>query len=44
MKYDIRTINPDIMIFEVSSRNGNGLEVWTSWLSQEVKGYQENGL
>lgn len=44
MKHDIRTINPDIKIFEVSSRNGNGLEVWTSWLSQEVKGYLENRL
>lgn len=44
MKQDIRSINPDIKIFEVSSRNGNGLEVWTSWLSQEVKGYLENRL
>lgn len=44
MKQDIRSINPDIKIFEVSSRNGNGLEMWTSWLCQEVKGYQENKL
>ena len=42
MKQDILSINPDIQIFEVSCRNGNGLEVWTSWLSQEVKAYQEN--
>ncbi|HWQ43013.1 MAG TPA: hydrogenase nickel incorporation protein HypB [Desulfosporosinus sp.] len=40
MKRDILTINPDIHIFEVSCRNGNGLEAWTSWLSQEVKTYQ----
>ena len=42
MKQDIRTINPDILIFEVSCRNGNGLKEWTSWLTQEVKEYQEN--
>ena len=42
MKQDILAINPDIQIFEVSCRNGNGLEVWTSWLRQEVKVYQEN--
>lgn len=41
MKYDILAINPDIQIFEVSCRNGNGLEAWTNWLSQEVKSYQE---
>ena len=42
MKQDIRTINPDILIFEVSCRNGNGLKAWTSWLTQEVKDYQES--
>jgi len=42
MKQDILAINPAIQIFKVSCRNGNGLEVWTSWLSQEVKSYQEN--
>jgi hydrogenase nickel incorporation protein HypB len=41
MKQDILAINPEIQIFEVSCRNGNGLEVWTSWLSQEVKKYQQ---
>lgn len=42
MKQDILAINPEIRIFEVSCRNGNGLELWTSWLSQEVRTYQEN--
>ena len=42
MRQDIRTINPDILIFEVSCRNGNGLKAWTTWLAQEVKAYQEN--
>ena len=43
MKQDILAINPDIQIFEVSCRNGNGLQAWMSWLSQEVTAYQENG-
>jgi len=42
MKQDILAINPDIQIFEVSCRNGDGLEVWTNWLRQEVTSYQEN--
>lgn len=42
MKKDILTINPDIHIFEVSCRNGKGLQEWTSWLRQEVAAYQEN--
>lgn len=42
MKQDIQAINPDIHIFEVSCRNGEGLEVWTNWLRQEVRTYQEN--
>jgi len=42
MKQDILAINPDIQIFEVSCRNGNGLQAWISWLSQEVTTYQEN--
>lgn len=44
MKHDIRVINPDIEIFEVSCRNGSGLEAWTSWLNQQVKGYQETSV
>ncbi len=40
MKRDILAINPDIQIFEVSCRNGNGLQAWVSWLIQEIKGYQ----
>ncbi|SPF34151.1 (NiFe) hydrogenase maturation protein HypB [Candidatus Desulfosporosinus infrequens] len=41
MRNDIRTINPEIEIFEVSCRNGNGLHAWTSWLRHEVKVYKE---
>lgn len=42
MRKDILAINPEIQIFEVSCRNGDGLKVWTSWLFQEVKAYQQN--
>jgi len=42
MRHDIRAINPEIEIFEVSCRNGNGLKAWTSWLRQEVTTYQAN--
>ncbi|ODA41799.1 hydrogenase nickel incorporation protein HypB [Desulfosporosinus sp. BG] len=42
MKQDILSINPEIKIFEVSCRSGNGLIAWTSWLKQEVKVYQQN--
>lgn len=40
MKKDILSINPQIRIFEVSCRKGNGLEEWISWLSQEVLDYK----
>jgi hydrogenase accessory protein HypB len=40
MKQDIRTINPNIVIFEVSCRKGTGLNEWTSWLVHEVESYR----
>lgn len=43
MKQDILAINPDIQIFEVSCRKGDGLVEWTNWLRQEVTTYLENG-
>jgi len=42
MKQDILAINPHIRIFEVSCRNGNGLNEWISWLSQEVIEHREH--
>jgi len=42
MKRDIKLINPEIEIFEVSCRNGNGLQAWTSWLSHEIEAYKKN--
>lgn len=41
MKRDIRQINPDIQIFEVSCRNGNGLTEWVNWLTQKAKDFKE---
>ena len=43
MKQDILAINPDIQIFQVSCRKGDGLVEWTNWLRQEVTTYLENG-
>ena len=33
------SLNPDIQIFEVSSKTGEGIEAWTDWLLNEVKTY-----
>jgi len=41
MKKDILTINPEIRIFEVSCRKGNGLNEWINWLNQEVLDYKD---
>jgi hydrogenase nickel incorporation protein HypB len=37
MKEDIFKINPDIIIFEISCRTGEGLTEWIEWLSQQVE-------
>lgn len=42
MRDDIRAINPEIQIFEVSCRKGDGLDAWANWLRQEMTAYQEN--
>jgi len=31
-----RRVNPDIIIFELSARNGNGMEEWYQWLTEGV--------
>lgn len=31
-------INPDLIIFEVSAKTGNGIDEWIDWLKQETKG------
>jgi len=34
--------NPDMKIFEISAKTGEGIAAWTDWLYNEVKKYQEN--
>lgn len=43
MKEDILKINPEIKIFEVSCRTGEGLEDWTNWLDDQVRKTKERG-
>ncbi|MCK6601225.1 MAG: hydrogenase nickel incorporation protein HypB [Bacteroidetes bacterium] len=31
------TINPDLVVFEVSSKTGEGVDAWVSWLKQQVR-------
>jgi len=40
MKRDIFAINPEIVVFEVSCRTGEGLAVWQDWLRQLIRKYQ----
>jgi len=39
VKERARKLNPDIKIFEVSAKTGQGMEAWTEWLKNEVKGF-----
>ena len=34
--------NPDLQIFEVSCRTGEGLEAWLSWVSARIEDYKKN--
>ncbi len=36
-KDHVLKLNPDINIFEVSCRTGEGIDAWVKWLEQEVK-------
>ena len=36
LRQDIQIINPDIKIFEVSARTGQGIDQWTDWLTDRV--------
>lgn len=36
LRRDISVINPDIEVFEVSARTGQGIQDWTSWLLKKV--------
>lgn len=41
MKRDIKAINPEITIFEMSCRTGEGLDLWTDWLKAEINKFNE---
>ncbi|MBM3166343.1 MAG: hydrogenase nickel incorporation protein HypB, partial [Chloroflexi bacterium] len=32
----VKGLNPDVQIFEVSCKTGEGLDAWCSWLANEV--------
>lgn len=34
----VRELNPDIRIFPISSKTGEGIEEWTTWVKQQMKG------
>ena len=40
LRATVTRMNPDIIIFEVSCRTGDGLAAWADWLEQRVKDYQ----
>jgi len=37
IKKDAMNINPEIRIFEISCRTGEGLGIWVDWLKEQVK-------
>lgn len=34
----VKKLNPNIAIFPISAKTGEGMEAWTQWLYQQVKG------
>lgn len=32
-----KTINPDILVIPISAKNGDGMEPWINWLTQQAK-------
>lgn len=38
----VTRMNPDIVIFEVSCRTGEGLGAWADWLEQRVRDFKES--
>jgi len=39
MRERVLRLNPDIRIFEISAKTGQGIEEWAAWLSREVTGF-----
>ena len=42
LKQRVRTLNPNIHIFEISCKTGEGVQSWADWLKQTVQNYLEN--
>jgi len=42
VKKRVYALNPDIKIFEVSAKTGQGMEAWADWLYQEVLAWTES--
>ncbi len=38
----VRKLNPDIHIFEISCKTGEGIIAWTNWLKQSVEDFVKN--
>jgi hydrogenase nickel incorporation protein HypB len=41
LKERVYGMNPDIDIFEVSAKTGEGIDTWTNWLSQEIRAWSD---
>ncbi len=41
-KKDAKKINRNLQIFEVSCKTGQGLDVWFSWLDEQIKDFKAN--
>ena len=37
-----RRLNPDIQIFPLSAKTGEGMDAWISWLHEEINRWREN--
>ena len=37
-----RRLNPDIKVFPLSAKTGEGIQAWTDYLHQEIRNWREN--
>jgi hydrogenase nickel incorporation protein HypB len=44
MKDRVLALNPDIQIFEVSAKTGEGIESWVEWLKKEIDEFVKKSL
>lgn len=42
LKERVFSLNPNIRMFEVSCKTGEGIQTWVKWLEEEVKTYQRS--